>query len=302
MDLNVMVSIESFNFLELEHFPPTAFVIAGATAGLVEHSCMFPVDLVKTRLQSLKQPGQPKYATIRQAFGSILKTEGFFGMYRGLTAVLISALPSHALYFTTYEKVKQRLTPTNSNANRPSTLTAGTAGVCATIAHDLFVTPLDVVKQRMQVYNSPYKTISSGIKSVYSHLGMRGFYAAFPLTLTMNIPYTAVHFIVYENLKHLLHAENEKEKPWKHLICGAGAGMIGGLVSNPFDVVKTRVQTQEFENFHTVKQVARQIYSENGWKSFMTGVSARMLYFAPSAAITWVTYEQLKRLFADHEH
>jgi hypothetical protein len=63
-------------------------------------------------------------------------------------------------------------------------------------------------------------------------------------------------------------------------------------------VIKTRLQTQKSEDkYKGIGDVVKRLYQENGWRAFMKGVQARMLYFAPSAAITWASYEYAKVLF-----
>ena len=63
-------------------------------------------------------------------------------------------------------------------------------------------------------------------------------------------------------------------------------------------MIKTRLQTQKAEdNYKGIVDVVKRVYKENGLKSFTKGVNARMLYFAPSAALTWASYEYAKVLF-----
>ncbi|PQQ06557.1 mitoferrin [Prunus yedoensis var. nudiflora] len=51
------------------------FMIAGSIAGMVEHMAMFPVDTIKTHMQALGSC-PIKSVGVRQALGSILKSEG----------------------------------------------------------------------------------------------------------------------------------------------------------------------------------------------------------------------------------
>jgi solute carrier family 25 iron transporter 28/37 len=127
-----------------------AAFVGGAVAGFSEHLVMYPVDTVKTRLQVSGQPGMPVYTSLSHAGKSIIKQEGFRRLYRGLPAVLVGAIPSHAAYFTALEGARMILSSAfdnNDGRNRP--LVNAFAGACGTLAHDLIVTPLDVVKQRL---------------------------------------------------------------------------------------------------------------------------------------------------------
>lgn len=57
-----------------------------------------------------------------------------------------------------------------------------------------------VVKQRMQLRNSSYSTVSQAFRSVYRTEGISAFYVSYPTTLVMTIPFTAVQFTCYEFL------------------------------------------------------------------------------------------------------
>ncbi|KAK3041154.1 hypothetical protein RJ639_028633 [Escallonia herrerae] len=111
------------------------FMIAGLIAGMVEHMAMFPVDLIKTRMQALGSCPM-KTAGIRQAVGSSLRSEGPAGLYHGIGAMGLSAGPAHAVYFSIYEVCNKAFfggKPNNAVAH------AG-AGVCATVASDAVFT------------------------------------------------------------------------------------------------------------------------------------------------------------------
>jgi solute carrier family 25 (mitochondrial iron transporter), member 28/37 len=79
---------------------------AGALAGMAEHCVMFPLDSVKTRIQSLCPCPEWKCPTPFHGVASIARREGLMRTLRGINAVAFGSVPAHALYFTFYEKVK----------------------------------------------------------------------------------------------------------------------------------------------------------------------------------------------------
>jgi solute carrier family 25 iron transporter 28/37 len=104
-------TIEALEDPEYEALPPNAgpvaHMIAGALAGITEHTVMYPVDAIKTRLQILV-PGAPQaqYTGTAHAFSRISSTEGVRALWRGVSSVIIGAGPAHALYFASYEYCK----------------------------------------------------------------------------------------------------------------------------------------------------------------------------------------------------
>jgi Mitochondrial carrier protein len=60
----------------------------------------------------------------------------------------------------------------------------------------------------------------------------------------MNVPYTAVNVPVYESAKKLLGKAGEEEGLLAQLTAGCAAGASAALLTNPLDVVKTRLQLE----------------------------------------------------------
>ena len=122
---------------------------------------------------------------------------------------------------------------------------AAACGVLAAISHDSFLTPFDVVKQRMQL--GYYKSVTHCISTILKTEGMRALYASFPTTLMMNVPFGAVMVSVNESMKKILNPD-ETYNFWTTMLSGSIAGSIAAAATNPLDVVKTRLQTQNLEH------------------------------------------------------
>ncbi|XP_059659839.1 uncharacterized protein LOC132306469 [Cornus florida] len=279
------------------------FMIAGSIAGSVEHMAMFPVDTVKTRMQALVScPIQQ--VGLRHAVRSILKSEGPAGLYRGIGAMGLGAGPAHAVYFSVYEMCKKAFSggnPNNSAAHAVS-------GVFATVASDAVFTPMDVVKQRLQLGSSPYKGVMDCFRIVMREEGVGAFYASYRTTVLMNAPFTAVHFATYEAVKRgLMEVSPDSandERLIVHATAGAAAGALAAALTTPLDVVKTQLQCQgvcgcdRFQN-SSIRDVIRTIVKKDGYIGLMRGWKPRMLFHAPAAAICWSTYEAAKSFFQE---
>ncbi|XP_042463173.1 mitoferrin-like isoform X2 [Zingiber officinale] len=226
------------------------FMVAGSVAGLVEHTAMFPVDTLKTRMQTGSPPCQP-LLSLRQALRTILAAEGTRGLYRGLGAMSLGAGPAHAVYFSVYELSKESLSA--GNPNNPVVHAA--SGVLATISSDAVFTPMDTVKQRLQLKSSPYKGFVDCVARVLREEGIRAFFASYKTTVLMNAPYTAVHFATYEAAKRGLTEISpdsvNDERLVVHATAGAAAGALAAAVTTPLDVVKTQLQCQQHPSFYS---------------------------------------------------
>lgn len=70
-------------------------------------------------------------------------------------------------------------------------------------------------------------------------------------------------------------------------VCGLGCSAI---CTAPFDIVKTRMQTQRMSGTHQyagVRDAFRTIYREEGASAFVRGLGPRLLMLAPAASLTF---------------
>lgn len=271
-------------------------MIAGAMAGITEHAVMFPIDSIKTRMQVFATSPAAVYTGIGNAFTRISSTEGMRVLWRGVSSVILGAGPAHAVHFGTYEFVKD-FAGGRAGGNQP--LTTAMAGAAATIASDALMNPFDVIKQRMQVHQSEFRSVFTAMRVVYRNEGLAAFYVSYPTTLTMSVPFTAVQFTVYEQVKRLLNPRGEYS-PSSHVIAGALAGGVAAGVTTPLDVAKTLLQTRGTSQDSELRRVRGMwdafgiIWTRDGMKGFFRGMSPRVLTHMPSNALCWLSYEFFK--------
>lgn len=104
------------------------------------------------------------------------------------------------------------------------------SGVMATLAHDGFMTPFDMLKQRMQI--GSHSSTWQCFRHVASTEGYRAFYISFPTTVSMSIPFQAVQFTTYEKVRKMLNP-SEGYNPMVHVISGGVAGGVASVLTNP---------------------------------------------------------------------
>ncbi|XP_070684611.1 mitoferrin-2-like [Pempheris klunzingeri] len=302
-------------------------MLAGAVAGIMEHCLMYPIDCVKTRMQSLHPEPGARYRNVMDALRQIVRTEGLWRPIRGVNVLAVGAGPAHALYFACYEKIKFSL----SDAIHPganSHFANGVAGCMATVLHDAVMNPAEVVKQRMQMFNSPYRGVLDCMGSLLRREGPAAFYRSYTTQLTMNVPFQALHFMTYEYLQELLNPHRQYN-PSSHVVSGALAGALAAAVTTPLDVCKTLLNTQEAQAIHVIQaqsataagavgaatasapgsrhisglgEAFRTVYRMGGMPAFFKGVQARVIYQMPSTAISWSVYEFFKYIITKRQH
>ncbi|KAF3158114.1 Fe(2+) transporter [Orbilia oligospora] len=300
-----MANIEPPEEYEYEALPPNTSLLsnllAGAFAGIMEHTVMYPVDAIKTRMQIVNPAGSATaYTGIANAVSQISATEGARTLWRGISSVVVGAGPAHAVYFATYEFVKHNLGGNVGNDHHP--IAVATAGACATIASDALMNPFDVIKQRMQMHNSTYGSVFDCARTVYRHEGLRAFYVSYPTTLAMTIPFTAIQFTAYESLSKVLNPQ-KKYDPLTHCVSGGLAGAVAAGLTTPLDVIKTLLQTRgnsqdpRIRTCSSLFDAARIINEREGMRGFMRGWKPRIVNAMPSTAICWTSYEMAKYYF-----
>ncbi|XP_059179210.1 mitoferrin-2-like isoform X2 [Physella acuta] len=273
----------------------TTHMLAGAAAGVMEHSVMYPIDCVKTRMQCLVPDPKADYRSVVDALNKIVRHEGIRNTVRGFSAMAVGAGPAHALYFACYEKVKQVL----SGGKQGNHFAHGCAGCTATLLHDAIMNPADVVKQRMQIYGSPYQSTLICFREILRTEGIGAFYRSYTTQLTMNIPFQAIQFITYEVVQDYLNKERAYD-PGSHIAAGALAGAVAAATTMPLDVCKTLLNTQEhcarnhLTYINGMASAFRTIYEFCGISGFFRGLQARVIYQMPSTAISWSVYEFFK--------
>lgn len=274
----------------------SANLMAGAAAGIMEHTVMYPVDAIKTRMQVVGSNNL--YSGIMNAVTRISATEGALTLWRGMTSVIVGAGPAHAVYFAVYESVKNALGGNKDLNHHP--VVAAIAGASATTSSDALMNPFDVIKQRMQLFGVKYRSFAACALDIYRREGFSAFYVSYPTTLIMNVPFTAVNFTVYESASKILNPQRIHD-PLSHCIAGGIAGATAAAITTPLDVIKTLLQTKgintydpKIKEINSFYQGAVYIYQTSGLTGFLRGMRPRVVANMPSTAICWTSYEMAK--------
>lgn len=227
-------------------------LVSGGVAGVVVDVVLFPIDTVKTRLQSE---------------AGFWKSGGFRGVYKGLGPAAVGSAPTAALFFCTYESFKEYLSNATDNKNLPAIhmLSASIAEVVACLIR----VPVEIAKQRRQALIA--SSHQSALRILYSSVqteGIRkGMYRGFGTTIMREIPFSFIQFPLWEYFKsNWSSVTGLPITPVSVALCGAVAGGIAAGITTPLDVAKTRIMLSNHVGGKSlnVLNILNGIYKEKG--------------------------------------
>ncbi|XP_010133124.1 PREDICTED: calcium-binding mitochondrial carrier protein Aralar1 [Buceros rhinoceros silvestris] len=273
----------------------------GSIAGAVGATAVYPIDLVKTRMQNQRSSGsvvgELMYKNSFDCFKKVLRFEGFFGLYRGLLPQLIGVAPEKAIKLTVNDFVRDKFTKRDGSIPLPAEILAGG---CAGASQVIFTNPLEIVKIRLQVAGEITTGPRVSALSVVKDLGLLGLYKGAKACFLRDIPFSAIYFPVYAHSKLMLADENGHVGGLNLLAAGAVAGVPAASLVTPADVIKTRLQVAARAGQTTYSGVIdcfKKILMEEGPSAFWKGAGARVFRSSPQFGVTLVTYELLQRWF-----
>ncbi|KAH7834467.1 hypothetical protein Vadar_016329 [Vaccinium darrowii] len=255
--------------------------IAGGVAGVVVETALYPIDTIKTRLQAVRGGGK---INLR-------------GLYSGLTGNLAGVLPASAIFVGVYEPTKQKLL--KSFPDNLSALAHLTAGAIGGAASSIIRVPTEVVKQRMQT--GQFASAPDAVRCIVAKEGFKGLYAGYGSFLLRDLPFDAIQFCIYEQLRigYKLAARRDLKDP-ENAIIGAFAGAITGAMTTPLDVIKTRLMVQGPANqYKGIVDCVKTIVREEGTPALFKGIGPRVLWISIGGAVFFSVLERTKKMLAE---
>ncbi|XP_069715779.1 electrogenic aspartate/glutamate antiporter SLC25A13, mitochondrial isoform X2 [Phaenicophaeus curvirostris] len=273
----------------------------GSVAGAVGATAVYPIDLVKTRMQNQRSTGsfvgELMYKNSFDCFKKVLRYEGFFGLYRGLLPQLLGVAPEKAIKLTVNDFVRDKFMAKDGSVPLAAEILAGG---CAGGSQVIFTNPLEIVKIRLQVAGEITTGPRVSALTVLRDLGFFGLYKGAKACFLRDIPFSAIYFPCYAHLKASLANEDGRVSPGNLLLAGSIAGMPAASLVTPADVIKTRLQVAARAGQTTYSGVVDcfvKILREEGPKALWKGAGARVFRSSPQFGVTLVTYELLQRWF-----
>lgn len=247
----------------------------------------------------------------------------FRGLYQGIGPVVLVTLPSSGTFFTVYEAVRSGLKKASQRKDGtspiPSFITDSAASGTAELVSCAIITPAEVIKQNAQMVRNPSHKSGSATTS-NATLQTLSRFRSNPLALwrgysalaLRNLPSTAIQYPIFEKLKETLRARRVaqgKRNPHSLVengaitaVSAAGAGGIAAVLTNPIDVVKTRIMlaaaadddaaaTAASQRRKSTRTVVKEIIAERGVKGLFRGMVIRTVWTMFGAALYLSIYE-----------
>jgi len=270
---------------------------------------LYPLTLIRTRLQVQHQNALYKGTF---AYRQISRTEGYRGLYRGFWISAFQVV-SGVFYVSTYEGVRHMLDKHDIKDNKVKALVGGS---CASVVGQTVIVPFDVISQHLMVLgltpkaqggdmmanplaiNTEGRTkfqISCDItRTIYQRDGLRGFYRGYIAALCNYVPSSASWWTFYSVYQELGAAAAPVWTPHTAVQCCAAvlSGCTTSLITNPLDLVRTRVQVQR----RTIPDTIRVLWKTERWNIFKKGLTARMTSSCIYSLAVIFGYETVKKM------
>lgn len=279
--------------------------------GLMDHTCVCLNGQNGTSVNQgvrnstwYKRPGN--FNGMLDAFLKIGRNEGITSLWSGLPPTLIMAVPATVVYFTTYEQLKQALGHRYDNPSNDWWKPMA-AGSSARVFAATVISPLELIRTKMQSEQLTYKQIHKAVKTTVQQDGALSLWRGLSPTLLRDVPFSAIYWLGYELMKSKVMRERQSTELTfsESFVAGACAGTLAGVLTLPFDVIKTHRQIElgqvvfakEKKEVTATWKLIQNLYRQQGISALFSGLAPRTIKVAPACAIMISSYEHCKAFF-----
>ncbi|RHY28000.1 hypothetical protein DYB32_006342 [Aphanomyces invadans] len=330
MNSLIQYSPAHLEFTVKKKIPLLGKLVVGGLAGIFGVSVTFPIDIVKTNLQSSTTFTGPIHC-----FRTLLARDGVRGLFHGLPPTLVGVIPEKAIKLAVNDFLREIL-DTDGSGVLPlykQVIAGGGAGMCQVAATN----PLEIVKIRMQTQNRLPAAERMTAIQVVQDLGLRGLYKGTASCLLRDIPYAIIFFPMYSTIRDLGTDKDGHISMPSVVLAGSVAGATAAALVTPgmhlktcrvshlgewfvmvADVIKTKQQMRGATYKGTI-DCFQQVFAEGGvaalFKGALTtlhllqwfvlthvvlGAGPRMMVQAPLFGITLLAFEVQKAYMEAH--
>lgn len=232
----------------------------------------------------------------------IAKYDGVLALWRGLSPTLAMAVPANVIYFTGYDYLRSSL-PISDPVVAPLLVGGLARSLAATI-----ISPLELFRTKLQAVARSKHAFGDTLVDMRFTLrtdGLASLWRGLMPTLWRDVPFSSIYWLSYEQTKKSLTrvspssmspATSSVDTFWHSFLAGAVSGGAASILTQPFDVAKTRQQVAH-RNVSMLR-VLQLAHAESGVKGLFRGVVPRVLKVAPACAVMISFFELGKKLAA----
>lgn len=264
-----------------------------------------PLDLVKNRMQLLGAEGG-KRVTSFQVIGQVVKNEGLFALYAGLSAGLLRQASYTTVRMGVYTSLVDHFSvdgKTTFVAQLCCGLTAGATGA--------FVgTPAEVSLIRMTSdgrlpldQRRNYKNVFNALSRIVSEEGVRALWTGCTPTIGRAMLVNMCQLASYSQAKQRLIATGYfTEGIGLHFCASMISGLITTAASMPVDIAKTRLQNMKVSDGQAAQykgtiDVLVKVIRHEGFFALWRGFTPYYARLGPHTVLTFIILEQLNSLY-----
>ncbi|KAK6851637.1 peroxisomal adenine nucleotide transporter 1 [Apiospora arundinis] len=276
--------------------PPWGLAVAGSTGAVLANALVYPLDIVKTRLQVQvkRNPNdpdhhlhdhhnEPHYTSTWDAIQKIVAADGLAGLYAGMEGALLGVASTNFAYFYWY-----------------STLALGAvAGALA----QLCTIPVAVVttRQQTQAKTERKSFLETGREVVEGEDGIFGLWRGLKASLVLVVN-PAITYGAYERLKSGMFPTKTRLTPGEAFLLGAMSKALATIATQPLIVAKVGLQSKppavrKGKPFKSFIEVMRFIIDNEGPLGLFKGIGPQILKGLLVQGILMMTKEKMEILF-----
>ncbi|KAI6829507.1 hypothetical protein KC340_g8599 [Hortaea werneckii] len=296
--------------------PPWGLAIAGSTGAVLANALVYPLDIVKTRLQvqvkqhasdpdvSAHTTNEQHYNGTMHAIMSIMEDEGISGLYSGMAGSLLGVSSTNFAYFYWYSTVRTiYLSRLDKSGGKLSTAVELSLGAVAGALAQLFTIPIAVVTTRQQTQPKGDKKgmLATAKEVIDGEDGWSGLWRGMKASLVLVVN-PAITYGAYQRLKDVLYPNKVNLRPHEAFLLGALSKAMATIATQPLIVAKVGLQSRppparQGKPFRSFLEVMQYIIQKEGPLGLYKGVAPQILKGLLVQGILMMTKERMELLF-----
>ncbi|KAG8067323.1 hypothetical protein GUJ93_ZPchr0005g15233 [Zizania palustris] len=276
-------------------------LISGGIAGVVSRTAVAPLETIRTHLMV----GSNGDSTA-EVFQSIMKHEGWTGLFRGNFVNVIRVAPSKAIELFAFDTANKFLTPKSGEQQKIPIPPSLVAGAFAGVSSTLCTYPLELIKTRLTIQRGVYDNFLHAFVKIVREEGPTELYRGLTPSLIGVVPYAATNYFAYDTLKKVYKKMFKTNQIGNvpTLLIGSAAGAISSTATFPLEVARKHMQVGAVGGRKVYKNMLHALLSileEEGVGGLYKGLGPSCMKLVPAAGISFMCYEACKKILTEEE-